>query len=96
MQAPSNSHMRNWNFINVENHNLRMKIIGNEGEDLIKKRDPDKILDDLGLKDEAQRDMYKYSIPKQAKMILNAGAVIILVYSQHIPLMNPKERWHLN
>ena len=95
-QAPSNRHMRNWNFINVENHNLRMKIIGNEGEDLIKKRDPDKILDDLGFKDEAQRDMYKYSIPKQAKMILNAGAVIIPVYSQHIPLMNPKERWHLN
>ena len=49
MQAPSNSHIRNWNFINVENHELRMKIVGNEGEDLIKKRDPDKILDDSGL-----------------------------------------------
>ena len=73
-----------------------LKIIGNEGEDLIKKRDPDKILDDLGFKDQAQREMYKYSIPKQAKMILNAGAVIIPIYYQPFPLMNPKERMHLN
>ena len=96
MQAPSNSHMRNWNFINVENHNVRTRIIGNEGEDLIKKRDLDRILDDLGFTDQSQREMYKYSIPKQAKMILNAGAVIIPVYHQPFPLMNPKERMHLN
>ena len=96
IQAPSNSHIRNWNFINVENQDVRMRIIGNEGENLIKERNPDEILDDLGFFDQAQREMYKYSIPKQAKMILNAGAVIIPVYHQPFPLMNPKERMHLN
>ena len=96
MQAPSNSHMRNWNFINIENQNVRLQIVGKEGEDLIKERDPDKILDDLGFKDQFQREMYKYSIPKQAKMILLAGAVVIPVYNQPYPLMNPKERMHLN
>jgi nitroreductase len=40
--------------------------------------------------------MYKYSIPIQAKMILTAGAVLIPVYSQPFPLMQPKERMHLN
>jgi len=96
MQAPSNSHMRNWNFINIESNDIRMKIVGDKGEDLIKKRDPDKILDDLGFTDKFQREMYKYSIPKQAKMILNAGVVIIPVYHQPFPLLNPKERMHLN
>jgi nitroreductase len=96
MQAPSNSHMRQWNFINIESLEVRLKVIGEDGEDLIKKRDPDKILDDLGFTDQFQREMYKYSIPKQAKMILTAGAVIIPVYHQPFPLMNPKERMHLN
>ena len=96
MQAPSNSHMRNWNFINVEDYDYRLKLVGEYGEDLIKKRDPDKILDDLGFTDPFQREMYKYSIPKQAKMILTAGAVIVPVYYQPFPLLDPKKRMHLN
>jgi nitroreductase len=96
MQAPSNSHVRNWWFINIEDKEVRMQIIGMNGEELIKERDPDKILDDLGFKDKFQREMYKYSIPLQARMILNAGAVIIPVYHQPFPLMQPKERAHLN
>jgi nitroreductase len=96
MQAPSNSHMRKWYFINIDSDDLRMKIVGENGEELIKKRDPEKILDDLGFKDPFQREMYKYSIPKQAKMILTAGAVIIPVYHQPFPLLNSKERMHLN
>ena len=96
MQAPSNSHVRDWNFINIERNDYRMRIVGENGEDLLKKRDPDKILDDLGFKDQFQREMYKYSIPKQAKMILTAGAVIVPIYHQPFPLMNPKERMNLN
>lgn len=96
MQAPSNSHMRQWYFIILESNDIRMKIIGKDGENLIKERDPNKILDDLGFIDPAQREMYKYSIPKQAQMILSAGVVIIPVYYQPFPLMKPKERMHLN
>lgn len=96
MQAPSNSHMRKWNFINIESSDVRMKLIGKDGEDLIKDRDPEQILDDLGFKDQAQREMYQFSIPKQGKMILTAGAVIVPVYNQPFPLMNPKVRMHLN
>jgi nitroreductase len=96
MQAPSNSHMRKWFFINIESNGIRMKLVGKEGENLIRDRDPQQILDDLGFKDPAQREMYKFSIPKQAKMILTAGAVIIPVFNQPFPLMNPKLRMHLN
>jgi nitroreductase len=96
MQAPSNSHIRRWYFINVENRDIRTKLIGEEGENLLKKRDPDTILNELGFTDTIQRGMYKYSIPKQGKMILTAGAIIIPVYNQPFPLMNPKERMHLN
>ena len=96
MQAPSNSHMRDWHFINIESLELRLKIIGNNGEDLIKERNSDVILDNLGFTDQFQIEMYKYSIPKQAQMILTAGAVIIPIYHQPHPLLSPKERSHLN
>ncbi|MFX1569134.1 MAG: nitroreductase family protein [Promethearchaeota archaeon] len=96
MQAPSNSHMRKWEFIIVKEQESRMKLVGDDGERLIKLRDPEQILDDLGFKDKYQREMYKYSIPKQAKMILTAGAVVIPIYHQPFPLLEPKERMHLN
>ncbi|MBN1330112.1 MAG: nitroreductase family protein [Candidatus Heimdallarchaeota archaeon] len=96
MQAPSNSHIRNWFFINVKDRKQREELVGPKGEDLLKQRNVEHDIEKTGIKDEASQEMYRYSIPKQASMILDAGLVLIPTFHQPFPLMHPTERKHLN
>ncbi len=96
MLAPSNSHVRKWHFINVANRDLRKVLVGPEGENLLKERDVETTVQNTGIADPAAQDMYRYAIPKQASMILDAGVLLVPTFHQPRPLMEPKERKHLN
>ena len=96
MLAPSNSHIRKWYFIKVCNKELREKLVGPEGENLLREREIEKDIERTGIKDKNSQEMYRYSIPKQASMILDAAAVLIPTFHQPYPLMEPKERKHLS
>lgn len=95
LQAPSNDHMRSWHFILVKDKARRVELI-----EKIHKRLSDseleKILQDWGISDPCQRDMYLDGIPKQYQMLLNAGGLIVPCFQQKYPLLNSKTLNELN
>jgi len=95
LQAPSNDHMRCWEFILVQDPARRC--------DLIQKiRAPHTasgattIIDEWGLTDPVQRAMYIDGIPKQQAMLVNTGCLIIPCYYQQDPILHPKTLSSLN
>lgn len=98
LKAPSNDHLRRWEFIVIDDIEMRKKLIGKEGDNIIKRDEKESlaIIDDWGLTDEKQREMFRYAIPRQAKMILTAGTVIIPCFYKSKPLLQPTSLSSLN
>lgn len=84
MQAPSNNHMRQWEFVVVNDKTIRLNLI-----DILNKNETENdaiaTINNWGLTDEFQREMYIDAIPKQYRMILNAGCLIIPCFRQKKP-----------
>lgn len=85
--APSNNHMREWEFVIVNDKMSRLKLI-----DKIRRSTSESEMTDF-LKDWAfdqnQREMYFSSIPKQYNMLLKAGCLILPFFKQSYPLLKP-------
>ncbi|MFX1508364.1 MAG: nitroreductase family protein [Promethearchaeota archaeon] len=99
LKAPTYDHLRRWEFILIDDAEMRKNLIGKEGDNIIKRDEKESmnIIDKWGLTDEKQRDMYLYAIPRQARMILTAGAVIIpCFYQGSVPLLKPTNLSSLN
>ncbi|NMC11703.1 MAG: nitroreductase [Chloroflexi bacterium] len=95
LQAPTNDHLRRWEFILVQDRTQREVLIHR----LDKPRSPQsvrKILDGWGLIEPIQREMYMEGIPKQHSMLLNAGALIIPCFYTETPLLKPETLSSLN
>jgi nitroreductase len=94
MQAPSNNHMREWEFIIINDNAAKLEIISmvnrNRSEE-----EAVSTIDDWGLTDKYQREMYIDAIPKQYRMLLDAGCIIIPCFRQ-IDLLKPKNLNSLN
>ncbi len=94
LQAPSNNHMREWEFIIINDKAARLEIISkvnknNSEENAVR------IIDGWGLADKHQREMYIDAIPKQYRMLLNAGCLIIPCFRQ-VNLLKPQNLSSLN
>ncbi|MFX0124227.1 MAG: nitroreductase family protein [Candidatus Hodarchaeota archaeon] len=99
LKAPSNDHLRRWEFIVIDDIEMRKKLVGKEGDNIIQRNEEETraIIDNWGLIDGKQRNMFLYAIPRQAKMILTAGAVIIpCFYQRSTPLLKPINLSSLN
>ncbi len=94
MQAPSNNHMREWEFIVINDKSARLEIVS-KVSDSESEEDAVRVIDDWGLTDKYQRDMYIDAIPKQYRMLLNAGCVIIPCFRQ-ANLLKPQHLFSLN
>lgn len=94
MQAPSNNHMREWEFIVINDKSARLEIVS-KVSDSRSEEDAVREIDDWGLTDEYQREMYIDAIPKQYGMLLNAGCVIIPCFRQ-ANLLKPQNLSSLN
>lgn len=94
MQAPSNNHMREWEFIVINDKPARLEIAG-KVNDSKSEEDAVRTIDNWGLTDEYQRNMYIDAIPKQYVMLLNAGCVIIPCFRQS-DLLKPRNLSSLN
>lgn len=94
--APSNSHMREWQFIIVDDPKIRKEIVGHDCENLINERDEKEIFQEYSVLDLVQKEMYRYSVPKQAAMILTAARVIVPLYYNPYNLSNPTKPSHFN
>jgi nitroreductase len=95
LQAPSNDHMRQWEFVIVNDKSTRLKVIAKVCKNSTE-RDAITIIDSWGLIDQQQREMYIDAIPKQYRMLLNAGCLIIPCFRQKEPLLQPKNLSALN
>lgn len=94
LKAPSNDHMRNWYFVVVEDAETRRALV--RAIPSLSAAKARAIIDKGGLVDEVQREMYLDAIPKQVKMMLTAGALVIPCFHQPRPLLKPESLGSLN
>jgi nitroreductase len=95
LQAPTNDHLRRWEFILVQDKAQREALI----HSLDKPRSPQsmkRIVNGMGLTEASQREMYLDAIPKQHAMLLNAGCLIIPCFYTKSPLLKPETLSSLN
>jgi nitroreductase len=95
LRAPSNDHLRQWEFILVNDQAVRLNVIEQVNKNLTV-RDSEKLLNKWGYTDTYQRQMYIDAIPKQYRMLLQAGCLIIPCFRQKSPLLKPKNLSALN
>lgn len=95
LQAPSNDHRRQWEFVIVDDLETRVKVIGKINQQRTTAT-ATRIVDEWGLSDACQRAMYLDAIPKQYRMLLNAGSLIIPCFYQKDPLLEPQNLSALN
>lgn len=95
LKAPTNDHLRNWEFVVVNDKDVRVQMI-----EIIPKTVSDDRIEEIltawSLKDDRQRRMYADAIPKQYAMLYNAGALILPFFRQEHPLLQPKAINDLN
>ncbi|MBN1797055.1 MAG: nitroreductase family protein [Spirochaetales bacterium] len=93
--APSNNHLREWEFVIVQDRAARLKVI-----DKIQKKYTQKgieaWLDSWNSTDSVQRACYLAAVPKQYTMLLTAGCLILPFFRQPGPLLKPKSLSDLN
>ena len=97
LKAPTNDHMRSWEFVIVNDKEVRLKLL-----DGFKKTIPQtdaenvKLVKSWGMTDRQQEDMYLDAIPKQLSMIYNAGCLILPFFRMDEPLFPAKTLYSLN
>jgi nitroreductase len=95
LKAPSNDHLRQWEFIIVSDKKTRCRTIAGVNANMTVKA-AERIINRWGLRNKCQREMYLDGIPKQYKMLLTAGCLIIPCFLQQSPLLKPKSLSGLN
>jgi nitroreductase len=95
LRAPSNNHMREWEFIVVQDQATRLNLI-----DKVQKRftreEVAAWLDSWGSTDPIQRECYQIAVPKQYAMLLEAACLILPCFRQPWPLLKPDSLSDLN
>ena len=95
LRAPSNDHMRRWEFVLIDDRNLRARLVG----DMSQGRSTDEaaaVVEAMGLGDEAARGMYRDAIPKQARMLLDCARLVVPCFRQKSPLSEARGLQDLN
>ncbi len=95
LHAPSNNHLRQWEFVIISDKNRRMQIIDKIDKNMTKE-DAEKKVADMGLENSEQRKMYINAFPLQHEMLLTAGALILPFFCQKEPLLKPVKLSSLN
>jgi nitroreductase len=92
LKAPTNDHMRSWEFVVVQDKTVRAEILRAvpEGYPATKPGIID-MLDSWGMTDTVQRDMYLDSVPKQYAMLYNAGCLILPFFKTRRDVLKPEE-----
>ena len=94
-KAPTNDHMRDWHYIIIQDKNVIVKLL-----DVIPKsisdEDMELLIKDWNLSDTLQQECYRNAVPKQHRMLLDAGAIIIPLLKQKTDILHPDNISHLN
>jgi nitroreductase len=95
LMAPTNDHMRNWEFVVITEKEIIEKILKPIPK-TFSEVEVDSILNSWGLKDSCQIKMYKNAIPKQHKMLMQSECLVLPFFRQETPLLEPKNLSALN
>ena len=97
LKAPTNDHMRNWDFVIVDDKDIRANILQpiKESRPTVK-FDIIKTVESWGMKDKKQIDMYLDAVPKQYAMLYNAGCLILPFFRCGQGFLQPKTISSLN
>ena len=95
MQAPTNNHMREWHFIVLQDKNKRKALL-DQVIHPVDERGAVAIINDWGLADESQRQMYIENIPKQYAMLFQAGCLMLPCFRQTSDLNKSCDMFALN
>lgn len=94
LKAPTNDHMRRWEFVVVNDKEAREKLLR-----VTSLKDPkaiNNILDKWGMIDKVQRVMYQEALPHQYSMLYNSGCLILPFFQVKNPLLKPRNLSALN
>ncbi len=94
-KAPTNDHMRNWDFIVISDKQDKAAIVGNISKDTSKERAAG-IIENWHMTDDCQIGMYMDAIPKQYSMLYHAGCIVLPLFKQSWPLLKPETLSSLN
>lgn len=86
--APSNDHMRNWEFVVITDPEEKAKVIDKIPKKFTEKQ-VDSFLDKNGLNDPCQRKMYQNGVPKQYAMLYHSGCLVLPFFRQDKSLLKP-------
>lgn len=75
LKAPSNTHLRQWEFVIVNDREARARLL--RVRNMTSREECDAMLDGFGLTDADQRAMFHEAMPRQFSMLYNAGCLIL-------------------
>lgn len=93
-KAPTYNHLREWDFIILNQLESKLKLI--ESENLDKSIDINELEYHFRNEDTIMKEMYLDAIPKQKKMILEAPTVIVVVFKPKTSVAEAKKIYDLN
>lgn len=93
-KAPSYNHLREWDFIILKTIESKSALI--KAENLEIKRSGDELENTFRNEEAIMKEMYLDAIPKQKKMILNAPAVVIVVFKPKTKVRDAQKIYDLN
>ena len=91
-KAPTNDHFRDWHFIVVTDKDVMRQVLDGVPKNLTVK-DVDAM---TFISDPVQKESYQVAVPKQYRMLLDAGAVIIPLMKKKVDILNPRDLSDLN
>lgn len=95
LKAPTNDHLRNWEFIVISDPKEKATIVEYISRDTSKERAAE-IIKNWYMTDDCQIDMYMDGIPKQYSMLYHAGCIVLPFFKQSWPLLKPETLSALN
>ena len=91
-QAPANDHFRDWHFIVVRNKDILREALEGIPQNLSEK-DVDAM---EWISDPIQKESYRFAVPKQYRMLMDASAVIIPLIKKKVDILHPRDLSDLN
>lgn len=95
LKAPTNDHMRNWEFVVITDKKEKATIVENITKNISKEQTA-KIIENWHMTDDCQIEMYMDAIPKQYSMLYHAGCIVLPLFKQGWPLLSPETLSSLN
>lgn len=94
IKAPTYNHLREWDFILINDANLRMQIVKAEG--IPDSVDVDELEKSFVNADLLLKEMYLKAIPKQKSMLLKAPELLAVVFKPKTKVDKSKSVYDLN